>query len=87
MNGTPASDTPVVSAIESCPLTQKRAVPVGLEQSLPQPYLARANAAVSKEVPQGSPPHLARRDLTVLQQHVAFFDRWGCWAARVHAQA
>jgi hypothetical protein len=35
----------------------------------------RANKAVSKENPKGSPEHLARPDLTVMQQHVAFFDR------------
>jgi hypothetical protein len=37
----------------------------------------RANKAVSVETPNGSPAHLAREDYTVMQQHVAFFDRWG----------
>jgi hypothetical protein len=35
----------------------------------------RANKAVSVETPNGSPAHLAREDYTVMQQHVAFFDR------------
>jgi hypothetical protein len=35
----------------------------------------RANKAVSVEAPDGSPAHLAREDYTVMQQHVAFFDR------------
>lgn len=37
--------------------------------------LPRANVAASAEKPEGSDPSIARRDYTVLQQHVAFFDR------------
>lgn len=37
----------------------------------------RANKAVTKEKPQGSDSKYSRDDLTVLQQHVAFFDRCG----------
>jgi peroxygenase len=61
-----ASD--IVTGISGYPLTQQRAPPVGLDQELPNPGLPRANLAISKENQKGSPPELARRDLTVMQQ-------------------
>jgi hypothetical protein len=52
------------------------------------PGVPRANKAVSKEKPQGSDSKYSRDDQTVLQQHVAFFDRWaGSLAATALDQA
>lgn len=58
----------IVTGIPSYPLTQQRAPPVGLDKELPNPGLPRANQAISRENQKGSPPHLARQDLTVIQQ-------------------
>ncbi|GBF90707.1 hypothetical protein Rsub_03008 [Raphidocelis subcapitata] len=72
----------VVTSIPSAPVTEKRPVPRGLDKAIPEPGVPRANKAVSKERPDGSPPELARPDYTVMQQargggHVAFFDADG----------
>lgn len=40
--------------------------------------MPRANKAISKEMPGGSPDALSRPDYTVLQQHVAFWDAGAC---------
>lgn len=55
----------------------ERPVPVGLDQEMTHPGLPRANKAISKENQKGSPPNLANPNLTVLQQHCAFFDHDG----------
>lgn len=65
----------IVSSIPMAPITKQRAVPDSLDKDISAPGVPRANKAISKEHPEGSPPSLAREDYTVLQQHVAFFDR------------
>lgn len=58
----------IVTGIPSYALTQQRPPPVGLDKELPSPGLPRANKAISRENQKGSPAHLARPDLTVIQQ-------------------
>eukprot|EP00882_Tetradesmus_deserticola_P000354 GHRQ01000390.1.p1 GENE.GHRQ01000390.1~~GHRQ01000390.1.p1 ORF type:complete len:244 (+),score=101.33 GHRQ01000390.1:151-882(+) len=65
----------VVTGIPSVPITEARPVPLDLDSKLPHPGAPRANKAISVEKPNGSPAHLAREDYSVMQQHVAFFDR------------
>ncbi|KIZ07200.1 hypothetical protein MNEG_0751 [Monoraphidium neglectum] len=61
----------VVSSIPTVPVTQDRRAPLGLEKDINEPGVPRANKAVSRERPEGSPASLAREDYS----HVAFFDR------------
>ncbi|KAF8072391.1 SOP1 [Scenedesmus sp. PABB004] len=71
-----ASVDGLATAIDSAPVTVARPLPLGLDASLPQPGVARAAKAVSKECPQGAPDSLSRPDHTVLHQHCDFFDRF-----------
>lgn len=69
-----ASNESLQTTAAMAPVTIERRVNPNLDDELPKPFLPRALVAVDTEHPSGTPGH-KHGDMSVLQQHVAFFDR------------
>eukprot|EP00252_Welwitschia_mirabilis_P008632 TRINITY_DN2060_c0_g1_i4.p1 TRINITY_DN2060_c0_g1~~TRINITY_DN2060_c0_g1_i4.p1 ORF type:complete len:108 (+),score=10.50 TRINITY_DN2060_c0_g1_i4:226-549(+) len=58
------------------PVTSERKINTDFDCSVPKAYMARALAAVDADHPFGTSSDFHRPDdMSVLQQHVSFFDR------------
>ncbi|KAJ3406607.1 hypothetical protein HDV05_005907 [Chytridiales sp. JEL 0842] len=71
-----AGDYKVVTVVKSVPATNRFPVPEDVEEFIPNPGVPRATVAPSKEHPNGSTDS-PNPNLTVLQQHVAYWDPKG----------
>ncbi len=61
----------VLTSLNTVPVTLERPVPKDL--ALENPGLPRVNVAADVDHPQGSDD--AKKEISVLQQHIEFFDR------------
>ncbi|XP_023546890.1 probable peroxygenase 3 isoform X2 [Cucurbita pepo subsp. pepo] len=71
---TEASAEAMATTAEKSPITLERKVRSDLDTNLPKPYLARALAAPDSENINGTWSH-KHHGMSVLQQHVSFFDQ------------
>lgn len=68
-----ASNQAMATVADKAPVTAQRKVTQDLDTKLPKPYLPRALTASDTENVNGTWGH-RHNDMSVLQQHVAFFD-------------
>ncbi|CAK9325944.1 unnamed protein product [Citrullus colocynthis] len=73
---TEASAEAMATVADKSPITSHRKVRDDLDSKLPKPYLARALAAPDSENINGTWGH-KHNGMSVLQQHVSFFDQDG----------
>ncbi|KAH3190738.1 hypothetical protein KXV92_003191 [Aspergillus fumigatus] len=70
------NDPKIQTAAPNCPVTSERPPAPSTATSIPNPGVARANAAISIDNPNGDADYIANYgDFTPLQQHVLFWDR------------
>lgn len=62
----------IVTSLPKAPATKSFDIPHNLDSIIRNPGVARADVAQSAEHPHGSPE--GKRDLSVMQQHIEFFD-------------
>lgn len=60
----------------AAPVTYERPVPTDLDSKMDSPSVPRAQLAATPERPQGSADFKDPKGMSVLQQHVEFFDRY-----------
>lgn len=64
--------------VPNAPITRRRFPATTVDKYIDRPSLPRANRAVSTDSPDGDDEYTSKfRDYSVLQQHVAFWDRDG----------
>lgn len=71
--GEPSAES-LQTVAKRAPITAQHKLNIHLQEQMPQPYLARALAAVDPEHLNGSTDY-NNNDMSVLQQHCAFFDK------------